>query len=200
MTQVADKQPTKIRILETSKEMMLEKGYTATSIDDICKCTGVAKGSFFHYFKNKEELGKSLIQYFSEQMKVKFESMMSPIAKDPLQRIYAFLDCVKQMANSPEAKGCLVGTLAAEIHQTHPELKQACSESMCGTLSSLRADFEAAKAQYVPKSTVDTSSLAELCSSVMQGSFVLYKATGNNKMLKSNVEHLTNYIKSIYEK
>ena len=46
------------KLVDAARELMLAKGYTATSVDDICTAAGVTKGSFFHYFTDKEHLGR----------------------------------------------------------------------------------------------------------------------------------------------
>lgn len=45
---------TKEKILEAGMELFSQKGYDATSIQEICEKAGVSKGAFFHYFPSKE--------------------------------------------------------------------------------------------------------------------------------------------------
>lgn len=40
-------------ILETAERLFLTKGYTKTTVNDILKEIGIAKGTFYHYFKSK---------------------------------------------------------------------------------------------------------------------------------------------------
>ena len=54
---------TKNRIFEVSGKLFKEKGFENTTIDEITKEAGIAKGTFFNYFPTKE----SLILYFAEQ-------------------------------------------------------------------------------------------------------------------------------------
>ncbi|OPY18530.1 MAG: DNA-binding transcriptional repressor AcrR [Methanomethylovorans sp. PtaU1.Bin073] len=54
---------TKNRIFEVSGKLFKEKGFENTTIDEITKEAGIAKGTFFNYFQTKE----SLILYFAEQ-------------------------------------------------------------------------------------------------------------------------------------
>jgi len=43
---------------------MLTKGYTATSVDEVCAAPRLTKGTFFHYFRGKDDLGKSVAEQF----------------------------------------------------------------------------------------------------------------------------------------
>ncbi|WP_274365003.1 TetR/AcrR family transcriptional regulator [Paenibacillus thermotolerans] len=49
-------------ILESAKQLFSTKGYENTSVNDIIHKIGVAKGTFYHYFKSKEEIADAVIQ------------------------------------------------------------------------------------------------------------------------------------------
>ncbi|MDN4091886.1 TetR/AcrR family transcriptional regulator [Brevibacillus agri] len=51
-----DGEKTKQHIVEKATELFSQKGYFATSIEDICQATGASKGSLYYHFKNKEQL------------------------------------------------------------------------------------------------------------------------------------------------
>ncbi len=46
----------KTELIEAAKDVMFEKSYTRTKISDIVAKAGVAQGTFYLYFKSKEEL------------------------------------------------------------------------------------------------------------------------------------------------
>ena len=50
------------RLLESAKILFSQKGYYATSVEDIVESAGFSKGTFYFYFKRKEELFKSLVE------------------------------------------------------------------------------------------------------------------------------------------
>ena len=53
---------TKRKIFETSMKLFAEKGYDATSIEDITETVGVAKGTLYYHFTSKEEIFDFLIE------------------------------------------------------------------------------------------------------------------------------------------
>jgi len=57
-----ESEQTKERIAAQAKELFVQKGYAATSIDDICKATGSSKGSIYYHFKNKDHLFLYLVE------------------------------------------------------------------------------------------------------------------------------------------
>jgi AcrR family transcriptional regulator len=50
------------RLLESAKVLFSQRGYYATSVEDIVESAGFSKGTFYFYFKSKEELFKSLVE------------------------------------------------------------------------------------------------------------------------------------------
>ena len=53
---------TKRKIFETSMKLFAEKGYDATSVEEITATVGVAKGTLYYHFSNKEEIFNFLIE------------------------------------------------------------------------------------------------------------------------------------------
>ncbi|MFD9628929.1 TetR/AcrR family transcriptional regulator [Peribacillus muralis] len=55
-------------IIDKSVELFSEKGYHSTSVQEIVEKCGIAKGSFYNYFKSKEELLVSIFKHFYEAL------------------------------------------------------------------------------------------------------------------------------------
>jgi len=53
---------TKRKIFETSMKLFAQKGYDATSIEEITATVGVAKGTLYYHFSSKEEIFKFLVE------------------------------------------------------------------------------------------------------------------------------------------
>lgn len=66
-------------ILDTAQQFFYQKGYENTSVSDIIKAVGIAKGTFYHYFGSKQELLNELVQRVAAQM----VQVMEPIVSDP---------------------------------------------------------------------------------------------------------------------
>lgn len=68
------------KLLESAAILFLEKGYDATSVNDICKHAEVSKGSFYHYFETKQVLFMTLMENWSDQ--VMQTILIQPISAD----------------------------------------------------------------------------------------------------------------------
>ena len=69
---------TRENIIESAKKVISEKGFKEASIQDITQKAGVAKGTFYTYFKTKEEIIKEL-------MATKFIKFEDDFLDKPLQ-------------------------------------------------------------------------------------------------------------------
>lgn len=81
----------KNELLDTAQELFFTKGYKQTSIESIIKKIGVAKGTFYYYFKSKEDLMDKLVkrmtnQILSEVKKITERTDLNALAK--LNRAY----------------------------------------------------------------------------------------------------------------
>lgn len=78
---------TRQTILGVAFELTYANGYQATSIDEILKKTHVTKGSFFHHFKNKDEMGLAMIEEI--MYPGMYSTMINPLlaGKDPIKEI-----------------------------------------------------------------------------------------------------------------
>jgi TetR/AcrR family transcriptional repressor of nem operon len=189
--------PTRTKLLDAAQDLMLAKGFVAATVDEVCAAAGVTKGSFFHYFESKEELAKVLLERFSMAQAQRFCDA-SAHAADPLDRVYARIDYGIQAATSPQMKGCLVGTLAQEVCETHPELRQICERSFNAVAAAVARDLIEAKKLHAPEASFDAESLGECFVALAQGSMLLIKATGHRAGMAANLRHFRAYLQTLY--
>ena len=78
---MAPRSPQRSLLLDAAKHLMLSKGYSGTTVDEVCASAGVTKGSFYHHFESKEALALALIDhYFSEVEAVLLAGPLMPNA------------------------------------------------------------------------------------------------------------------------
>src|SRR5690606_30846019 len=87
------------RILEASLMAFREKGYAATTVDDLCRVAGVTKGAFFHHFENKEDAALEAIALWNARTRELFEGAPWSQVEDPRERLMAYLDFRARLAN-----------------------------------------------------------------------------------------------------
>ena len=86
---------TRDRILDQAERLVMAQGFAGTSIDDILAAAELTKGAFFHYFKGKGDLARSLVERHAQKDLAMFEDFAHRAeakSADPLEQIVFFLD------------------------------------------------------------------------------------------------------------
>jgi TetR/AcrR family transcriptional repressor of nem operon len=79
---------TRLDILNKAFSLIYKKGYQTTSIDDILATTNVTKGAFYYHFKNKDVMGKAILdEIVKPNIKKTFADFLNN-SHDPLDNIY----------------------------------------------------------------------------------------------------------------
>lgn len=192
---------TKEQLLQTAMELMLAKGYTATTVDEICEKAGITKGGFFHYFESKEDLGKAVIEHYWQLQMQMIREMPFNAIKDPLKKLHGFLDSFADRARDPQiTKSCLIGNFSQELSSTYPEIRTLCDKKFSMFADMLKQILDEAKQVYAPRSRFDTRSLAEHFIAVFQGALILSKARQDTKVIEENIWHLRQYVETLFKK
>ena len=186
----------KENLLDAAFELMMAKGYVATSVDEICEKAKTTKGSFFHYFESKEELAKALLtRKCAAQQKIKDELF----GKDPYKRVFGHLDMLIGMIKSPSGtKACIKGMLGQELSDTHPEIRKICANHFENVTKDFAQDLADAKKQY--GGNFEPYTIAKHFIALLQGSYILAKVQGNNNVIVDNLEHFRKYLQTLIKK
>jgi AcrR family transcriptional regulator len=73
--------------LDTAQQLFFEKGYEKTSVNDIIEKIGVAKGTFYHYFKTKSDLLDKLVQRFAERIKSEITNLVERTDLNAIEKL-----------------------------------------------------------------------------------------------------------------
>jgi AcrR family transcriptional regulator len=87
------------KLLESAKVLFSQKGYYATSVEDIVESAGFSKGTFYFYFKSKEELFKSLVEEMHLNVVKRLENFLErdlPLEDALIEYAKVFLEDIYQ--------------------------------------------------------------------------------------------------------
>jgi len=186
------------RLLEAARDVIREKGYAGTSIDDLCRAAGVTKGAFFHHFTDKEALGVAAAEFWAETTTAFFAAAPYHAATDPLDRVLAYIAFRRSIIAGPiPGFVCLVGTLASEVYVTGPAIRDACARSIFGHAATLEGDITAAMAARGITAPTPAS-LARYFQAALQGGFVLAKAGNDAGLAREALDHLDRYVRLLF--
>jgi TetR/AcrR family transcriptional regulator, transcriptional repressor for nem operon len=189
---------TRNSLLDAALKVIRSKGYSATTVDDICAAAGVTKGSFFHHFANKEELAIEATRYWNELTGGLFANAPYQQVEDPRERILAYIDFRAQIVQGDLADvTCLLGTMVQETFDSHPAIRAACREGIEGHAHTLVPMIAQAKALYAPVADWNADNLALYTQAALQGAFIVAKAQGNSDIAVKFIAHLRDYVQGL---
>ena len=186
------------RLLDAALAAIRRKGYSATTVDELCAATGLSKGSFFHHFKGKEDLGLAAVQHWNETTGTLFANAPYQQVADPRARLLAYIDFRAALAQGelPDIS-CLLGTMVQETYATHPALRDACRAGIDGHAATLVPTIAAAKSLYAPRAKWTPQSLALFTQAALQGAFVVAKAAGDAAAAAPLIAHLRAHVQGL---
>jgi TetR/AcrR family transcriptional regulator, transcriptional repressor for nem operon len=197
---VEPKIPTRHRILDAAVKLIRIKGYNATTVDDLCAEAGVTKGAFFHHFKNKDELGAAAARHWTDTTVPFFEGAPYHVPEKALDRVLAYIDFRKSIIRGELAEfTCLAGTLAQEVHTSHPGIAHAAGESIKAHAGTLVDDIKQAMNEAGKSFGFSAESLALHTQAVLQGGFILAKSTGDASHAEDSIAHLRRYFELLLQ-
>ena len=108
------------KIVDAACDLFYQRGYQAVGVQEICDAAGVKKGSFYHFFRSKQELALAMLDAMWEQVQ---EEELGPFRDEqlpPLQRIERYLVVAREVFDArrtPEGAlcGCPFGNMALEM-------------------------------------------------------------------------------------
>jgi TetR/AcrR family transcriptional repressor of nem operon len=126
MGRVSDAKP---RLLEAAIDLIWTRSYGGVSVDDICEAAGVKKGSFYYFFKSKDELVAAALYAKWEEGRPVFDRIFSPTrpALERLEQGFAYV--YQRQKELCEKHGCVVGcpfsSIGTEIIAADKSLRDA---------------------------------------------------------------------------
>lgn len=194
-----DRGDARSRLLQAARDVIRMRGFAATSVDELCRAAGVSKGAFFHHFQSKEALAVAAAQYWTQTTSAFFASAPYHQHADPLDRVLGYVDFRRQIIDGELAEfTCLAGTLTQEVYGSSEAIRQACAESIFGHASILEPDIREAMQDHGLDARWTPASLAAHTQAVLQGAFILAKASGNPDIARDSVDHLKRYIQLLF--
>ena len=159
---------TRDRIVHAAMELFADKGYGATSVADLLSRTQLNSGSLYHFFPGKQDVLLAVLEAYRDGIApMLLEPAWGDVA-DPIERIFALLAAYRTMlAETDCTYGCPIGSLALELHEPDPAVRERLAQNFAAWTAAVRANLDAA-ADRLPAGA-DRQALAEFVLTVMEG-------------------------------
>ena len=190
----------KTRLLDAALTVIRRQGYAGTTVEDVCREAGLTKGSFFHHFKSKHDLGLAAARHFSEMATSIFASAPYHAHEDPLDRLLGYVDFRIAIMQGRELceYTCLLGMFVQELYDTHPDIRAACAKHMHDHIAELTRDARLAIEKYKPDAPFTAESVGYFMQVVLQGSLIFAKAKQSQQVAVEALQHLRRYLELLF--
>jgi TetR/AcrR family transcriptional repressor of nem operon len=110
---------TRRKLLDEGADVFLRHGFHGAGLLEVLSRVGVPKGSFYNYFKSKEEFGAEVVKHYAAEFDARLDAVAERARKDaPAALKRFFLDLTAEFAAAGYGGGCLVGNLAGQLEQS----------------------------------------------------------------------------------
>lgn len=190
---------TKQFIIERSAPLFNTKGYAATSMNDILKATGLAKGGVYGNFSGKDEIAVAAFEYsyglLKEALRFKVGQERTAIGK-----LTAILKFYRNYTIEPHIKGgCPLMNTAIDSDDNIPVLKEKAAAALKELLQSLEYIIQKGIDNGEFSNKLNVAREAMLFYSIIEGGIMMSKVSDNPKMLNSLLDYLKEELQTRYK-
>ena len=110
------------QIFAAALKLFSEKGFNASSVQDITVAAGVPKGSFYNHFESKEALGAAIVDHYGSFSD--WRDVLADRTLAPLERLRRYVNRINGLVIERDFQyGCLLGNLSAELADQSPLIR-----------------------------------------------------------------------------
>lgn len=195
---------TREKLMDVAEASILEKGFGATSIDELIAETGLSKSGFFYHFADKNALALALLDRYVEREDALLDDLFArarELSDDPL---HAFLIGLKLLAELMEDlpnghPGCLVATYCYNERLFDRDVRDRYTAAVLAWRARFRAMLDEIAERYEPREPVDLDMLADMVNNTVEGGIVMSKALRDTTVLTGQIMLMRSYVKLLFQ-
>ncbi|MFI6033348.1 TetR/AcrR family transcriptional regulator [Streptomyces sp. NPDC051315] len=173
------------RLIESTRQLLWERGYVGTSPKAILERAGAGQGSMYHHFQGKPDLALAAIRRTAEEMRATAERVLGGPGT-PYERIEAYL-----LRERDVLRGCPIGRLTMDPDVVaNEDLRAPVDETIGWLRGRLAGIVEEGKARGEFGPGVDGEEIAAAVVATVQGGYVLARASGTSAAFHAGVRGL----------
>jgi TetR/AcrR family transcriptional repressor of nem operon len=184
---------TRDRLVFTALRLFGDKGYGSTSVADILREAEANSGSLYHFFPTKQDLLIAVLEAYRDGIEPMLLAPAWEGVADPIERVFALLARYRLgLEITACAYGCPIGSLALELHEPDPPVRDLLAVNFEGWVRHVSGCFEAAR-DRLPKGA-DPEKLARLTLTIMEGGVMQSRTYRTLDAFDTGVELLRDYV------
>lgn len=194
---------TRDQILNFAEASVLEKGFGATSIEELISAVGITKSGFFYHFKDKSALAKAMLQRYLDEEEVLFDDIFKraeELNEDPLHGYLVGLKMLAELLDDlPQTHpGCLIASFCYQEQLFNREIRDMTREGVLSWRKRFRGHLEKIAERYPPQIDIDMDALADMISSLVDGGITLSKTVKDKDVLPKQIILYRDFVKLVW--
>jgi TetR/AcrR family transcriptional repressor of nem operon len=199
-----DGTPTRTRILDSAERLVLERGFAATSVDEVIAESSSSKGAFFHHFPTKNDLGRALVERYAAADIEHLETFMAAAeaeTDDPAGQVLAFVRRFEEAADDivAEQPSCLYVSFIYDRQLSHDGTTDMIVDAIVAWRDLLRAKLHAAADRHPPRLDVDLEDLANHVFVTFEGAFILARSLRDPSQMRRQLRVLRRSLEALFD-
>lgn len=162
-------QDTRQRLLDAGLGLLLAHGYNDLGIQALLARTGVPKGSFYHYFRSKEDFAFHVIERYMTDVHGGLDACLCDEGCPPLERVRRFFELSLEKYREEGYLGCLLGGLGQELSGVSERFREKIEQCFSEIAARIVICLDAAKVRGELPASADTQELADLLINCWEG-------------------------------
>ncbi len=186
---------TKEKILNTGLQMVLYNGYHNTGLIELIEKADISKGTFYHYFKSKENFALELIdRYTQATLEVMIQGTNNSNV-GPLENLKkVFQNKIALQQSLQYKRGCLIGNFSIEMGNLSQDLQLKTEEAHLQLAAIVKSFLDEAQQKGELPEELDIDETANYILNSWQGALLRMKSAKSNKPLKQFFNHTFNIL------
>jgi TetR/AcrR family transcriptional regulator, transcriptional repressor for nem operon len=191
---MAEQRPTRERLVEAALYLFWLNGYAATGIAQILERAEANAGSFYHFFKTKEELLLAVLDLYVQTLQPVVVQPVLSRFEDPIERVFGILGFYRRnLLATGCTYGCPIGRLALEIPEEQFRVHKRLADNFDGWTAAVEKCLEDARDRFPAGTNLKT--LSQFVLTVMEGGVMQSRAHRDIAPFDASVEHLLDYFR-----
>jgi TetR/AcrR family transcriptional repressor of nem operon len=189
---------TREEIIRKGAELIHAQGFNATGLQQILQAVGIPKGSFYFYFKSKEDFGLEIIDYFNAVIGGIFKRYLNDKKTPPmirLEKLFEYYEAAFQKNGS--ALGCPIGNLSLELADTNERLRVHLGDVIAALIAQIELCLQEAQRDKSLPAGLNTTDTAHLIFHGFEGAVLHMKVVKNIKPFRAFRSYYSGYLKNI---
>jgi TetR/AcrR family transcriptional repressor of nem operon len=196
---------TRKELMDLAEIAILDKGYAATSIDELIAQAGITKSGFFYHFEDKQELAKELLRRDNATIEAGLRQMFEEAEAKHPDPLDALLEGMAQYAQAAAASptsrpGCLAAAFSYQHALFDDEMQQLVLYGVDFKHRIIRERLERAAERYPPREKVDLDALADMAIAIIQGAMIMDRVRDPPPVMQAQMDLYRTYLSAIFRK